>query len=349
MLKYIFVHGLSGWGSYDKQYERMPYWGMRNGDLMAFIKENGYDCYAASVAPVGSAWDRACELYAQLTGSKVDYGAVHSEKNQHERYGRDFSDCPLITDWDNTKMVLIGHSFGGATIRMFADLMINGDEEERQTQDASPLFQGGMADKIHALITLASPLNGTSAYDLTEDPTFDPNSVKAPFWSNWTAKLMNRTKVVPDRDPRDYAAWDMHIDVAAKWNEKWKIHPDIYYFSVPCSITKAGKDGYHRPDLKRTEPLYVRHSYRMGVWTGTTKGGIKIDENWWENDGLVNTISSRAPLQDPRKELDPNDIRPGIWNIFKTFEGDHMSIQGGLLKKKDVFYYYLYLLSIIPK
>ena len=27
-MQYIFVHGLSGWGSYDKVYRRMPYWGM---------------------------------------------------------------------------------------------------------------------------------------------------------------------------------------------------------------------------------------------------------------------------------------------------------------------------------
>ena len=25
-MQYIFVHGLSGWGSYDKVYRRMPYW-----------------------------------------------------------------------------------------------------------------------------------------------------------------------------------------------------------------------------------------------------------------------------------------------------------------------------------
>ena len=33
-LKYIFCHGLSGWGEYDSQYQKMPYWGMRNGDLL---------------------------------------------------------------------------------------------------------------------------------------------------------------------------------------------------------------------------------------------------------------------------------------------------------------------------
>ena len=36
--KYIFGHGLSGWGSYDDVYKRMPYWGMRGGDLIAFLR-----------------------------------------------------------------------------------------------------------------------------------------------------------------------------------------------------------------------------------------------------------------------------------------------------------------------
>lgn len=33
-LTFVFVHGFSGWGSYDSQYQRMPYWGMRGGDHM---------------------------------------------------------------------------------------------------------------------------------------------------------------------------------------------------------------------------------------------------------------------------------------------------------------------------
>ena len=53
MLSFIFVHGLSGWDSYDKAYRRMPYWGMRGGDLIAWLRSQGYDCYAASVAPTG--------------------------------------------------------------------------------------------------------------------------------------------------------------------------------------------------------------------------------------------------------------------------------------------------------
>ena len=38
-LAFIFVHGLSGWGAYDRRYQRMPYWGMRGGDLMACLRQ----------------------------------------------------------------------------------------------------------------------------------------------------------------------------------------------------------------------------------------------------------------------------------------------------------------------
>ena len=54
--EYIFVHGLSGWGSYDKAYKRMPYWGMFGGDLMEYLRGQGFSCYAASVSPEGSAF-----------------------------------------------------------------------------------------------------------------------------------------------------------------------------------------------------------------------------------------------------------------------------------------------------
>lgn len=65
-LQFVFVHGLSGWGSYDKTYRRMPYWGMRGGDLMAFLREKGFDCYAASVSPAGSAWDWWSKILARI-------------------------------------------------------------------------------------------------------------------------------------------------------------------------------------------------------------------------------------------------------------------------------------------
>ena len=352
-LKYIFVHGLSGWGSYDEKYQKTPYWGMKTGDLIAFLKSKGFDCCAASVAPHGSAWDRACELYAQLSGTRVDYGKHHSIENRHERFGRDFSGCPLIARWDEgTELVLIGHSFGGATIRLFTEILRNGAKEETESTEAgdvSPFFLGGSKIKVRSIVTLASPLNGTTAYDMLEDEKFDPNGVKVPLWSRMLAKVLGKSLVTPKdgRNELDYAAYDMHVDHAAEMNRNLSTFSDIYYFSVPCSSTKDSGNGIHRPQRKITDPFFVRRSAQIGCYSGTTKGGTVIDASWHENDGLVNTISAKAPFGEPQQKLDRNNIRPGIWNVFPVFHGDHMMIHGGLTRKKDVRGLYLKMLTMI--
>ena len=352
-LQFIFVHGLSGWGSYDAAYRRMPYWGMRGGDLMAFLREKGFDCYAASVAPAGSAWDRACELYAQLAGKRVDYGEAHSKACRHDRYGRDFSDCPLIPDWNgDTRLVLLGHSFGGATVRMFSELLAHGDAEERAAtapEALSELFAGGLERHIHSIVTLASPMNGTTAYNTGEDPDFDPAAVKVPWWSKALAKLMSRgTRPVADgRDAKDFAAWDMHLDRALELNRRMQCLPEVYYFSVPCSATVKNPDGTWSP-RRGVEPLLVMRSSLMGAYSGKTAGGITVDETWRENDGLVNTVSAMAPTGAPSRPLDRENTVPGLWNVFPTVQGDHMFLQGGLyLHRHDIRPFYLDLLTMI--
>ncbi len=352
-LKYIFVHGLSGWGSYDEKYRKTPYWGMKGGDLIAFLREKGFDCYAASVAPQGSAWDRACELFAQLAGTRVDYGLDHSRKNRHDRFGRDFSGCPLIDRQDDgTRLVLIGHSFGGATIRLFTEILLRGAKDEIENTDAgglSPFFRGGSKIRVHSIVTLASPLNGTTAYDMMEDENFDPDRVKVPLWSGVLAKVM-AGRLVPSkdgRDERDYAGYDMHVDNAAEMNRHLSTFPDIYYFSVPCSATVDTGNGIHRPQRKIMDPFFVRRSVQIGCYSGTTKGGTVIDDSWHENDGLVNTISAMAPFGQPQQRLDRENIRPGVWNVCPVLRGDHMMIQGGLTRKTDIRSLYLKMLAMI--
>ena len=351
-MKYVFVHGLSGWGSYDAAYRRMPYWGMLGGDLIAWLRKKGYDAYAASVTPAGSAWDRACELYAQIAGVRTDYGEAHSRKYGHERFGRDFSENPLIPEWNrNTRLVLLGHSFGGNTVRLFSRLLAEGDDDERRIsvpELPAPLFRGGMEDRIHSIVTLASPMNGTTAYDLFEDPEFDPESVSVPPLSKSLSQMMSlRLKEESDgRDERDYASYDMHIDHALEMNRSIPTLPHVYYFSVPCSFTVRQKDGTYLPK-QGMEALYVQRSCQMGAYAGHTRGGLEIGEKWRRNDGLVNTISASAPAGAPRRRLDPEQIEPGIWNVYPVYDGDHMALQGGLLHKNDIREFYREMLEMI--
>ena len=97
----IYVHGLMGWGEHDQIYAVTPYWGLTS-DLMPYLTGKGYESYAASVGPLSSAWDRACELYAQLTGTTVDYGAAHAAEYGHARYGVTY-DKPLFEGWSADK------------------------------------------------------------------------------------------------------------------------------------------------------------------------------------------------------------------------------------------------------
>ena len=340
-LTYVFCHGLNGWGQYDEKYRKKPYWGGASGDVVAEWRGRRLVAYAASVAPQGSAWDRACELYAQIAGVRTDYGKAHSATYGHERFGQDFTGRALIPSWnDATRLVLIGHSFGGATIRLFAEMLAHGIEEERAATSAdelSPLFTGGMAERVFAIVTLAAPTNGTTAYDLASDPSFDARSVKVSLKHRFMDRIMkSSTKIKSDgRDPRDYANYDMALDNAQALNERIAMLPHVYYLSVACDATQAGPGDTRVPDLSLMEPLFVRSSALMGAYSGVTKAGCVVDEAWHANDGLVNTISARAPFGAPQKPLDADHIERGIWNVMPDMRVNHGYFQGGFLKKEN--------------
>ena len=84
----VFVHGYGGWGSYDAQHAHRAYFGLNVTNIETHLRDAGYDVYMASVGPHSSAWDRACELYAQLTGTRTDYGAAHS-RSEERRVGKE--------------------------------------------------------------------------------------------------------------------------------------------------------------------------------------------------------------------------------------------------------------------
>ena len=349
-LKFICVHGLSGWGSYDEQNERLPYWGLKSGDILKKLGEQGYAVFSASVAPHGSAYDRACELYAQLSGTIVDYGKTHSEMFGHARFGTDFRGRALIDAFDeNTKLVLIGHSFGGATIRLFAHILEKGIKEEC-IGEHSAFFDGNRAGNIFSIMTVAAPHNGTTAYDLYEDPFFDTSAVKLTLKEKLAAKLMSRTNSADDRElpSEDCAAFDMHIDNARKLNEKLSVNENIYYFSQPCSYTFQQKDGTYYPE-KDMSVTFRKTSKLMGIYEGKSKEGCSLGKEWRENDGLVNTISSTYPFNQPYVLFDKDHVEKGKWNVFETKHYDHMAMIGGLIHACDVFPYYLECVEMISE
>ena len=170
----VFVHGLLGWGAQDALYRAVPYWGLAAGDVLGYLNRCGYDCRAASVGIISSAWDRACELYAALTGGRADYGIAHAQHFGHARFGTAYP-APLVPGWGADKPIdLVGHSFGGATARLLMQLLAHGCPEEVQAAEAagetpSPLFTGGKTGWVHALVAIAAPHDGSTFLDVQPD------------------------------------------------------------------------------------------------------------------------------------------------------------------------------------
>mmetsp|Transcript_6854 Transcript_6854/g.7880 ORF Transcript_6854/g.7880 Transcript_6854/m.7880 type:complete len:436 (+) Transcript_6854:337-1644(+) len=107
--------------------------------------------FAAPVSSVASAYDRACEIFAFLVGTVVDYGEEHARKYGHSRFGKDFTSQGVHKSWSQKRPIhLVGHSFGGNTVRVFAYLV------------AKDHFGYGTNIRwIKSMTTISAPLQGS--------------------------------------------------------------------------------------------------------------------------------------------------------------------------------------------
>lgn len=360
----ILVHGMYGFGQDELLDYVLPYWGMFSGDLRPYLRGEGFEVYNPSVGSYSSAWDRACELYAQLTGTTVDYGKAHAEKYGHRRYGRNYPK-PLFEEWGSEKKInLVGHSFGGSTIRFLASLMAYGDEAEKQAtpeNELSELFTGGKADWVYSITCMACVHNGTTLL-YSARGAMDKLRMGTYAFANMTgggafSKLIqgqmeqwdlngfeNGTNTVkPKNVERRHAAanakdnvfYDLTLAGNKDVNSRIKIVDSVYYFSFPCRKTiQQPFNSKKKREVPRLSmcPFFWPMSYSIGKYSYNNVDDFPIDENWLPNDGLVPTISETAPIGEPSVDIhDAETIEPGIWNIYDTTPLDHLGIIGGFL------------------
>ena len=370
----VYVHGLMGWGERDQIYSAVPYWGL-TADLMPYMTGKGYESYAASVGPLSSAWDRACELYAQLTGTTVDYGAAHAAEYGHARYGVTY-DRPLFAGWSASKKInLVGHSFGGATIRLFLDILADGSAAEQAAAKAagtevSPFFEGGKADWVYSLTTLAAPHNGTTfleccgsmAQFAAEASTamakllgisdfkgvYDFQLEQFGFYRKDGETVLEALDRVLHSDflsHNDNVFRDLTIDRALELNDDIEIQPNVYYFSYAGDKTRQSTVTGERTSAVDMTPLFVPFANKMcSCYDQTTAGGFRIDKTWAPNDGLVNTVSALYPTDSAGRCLTKTgqtgyvqrdgysnvSYQPGVWNVMPVRHYDHGNFIAGM-------------------
>lgn len=375
---YVLVHGMGGWGESAGINGVSPYWGSVTGSLSAYLRSLDYQVEEATVGPFSSAWDRACELYAQLTGTTVDYGAAHSKAHGHDRYGRTYTSA-LVENWGSEteggqlyKINLVGHSFGGNTIRLLASLMEYGAQEEvdASPDDVSPLFTGGKGEYINSIVTLCSPHNGSTLYyvvdhgklvqtalsvlsvaggvtDAVEGGLIDFQLEHFGIYSGEdnTISLVNREF----SEGTDNAFYDLSPDGAAKLNERIKAVEDICYISYAyCTTQKSALSSHQVPTLS-TMAVLMPLATLIGSYTDTSEtAAIKIDESWLPNDGLVNVVSAQCPSDEtPHEYVSGEAIERGVWYVMPTLTGDHGTVIGMGGNKQQTHDFYINLIKLV--
>ncbi len=359
---YVFVHGMMGWGEDKKFYKGLPYWGMVTGNYPRRMREKGYEVYTPTVSPLGSAWDRACELYANLTGTTVDYGVAHSKEKGHNRFGETFPEA-MLPDWTPERSIhLLGHSFGGPTMRMFVELLRNGSPEERAATPAgqlSPLFEGGHGDLVKSITTISGPFDGitfphalpkTVDYGLTYGIPMVASIIgnvgsgrvydfQMSQWGITAVKngvrfardMLNMKAIRNFVKAKDNVFADIHIPQAAEINKKLSVPAEQYLFAVTGNGTKTGKSG-NQVKAPIMIFAFAPFAYSLGKFPDQTIAGVKITEGWRMNDGIVPVESGRHPTTEPWCEwVDVKDkpIQKGIWHALPTVPGDHGTVIGG--------------------
>lgn len=379
----ILVHGLGGWGPESGINEKAPYWGASTGSLVQYLGGQGYTALEASVGPFSSTWDRACELYAQLAGTKVDYGEAHATANNHARYGRTYSK-PLFEGWGTKtaagqlkKVNLVGHSFGGPTIRLLTSLLAKGAQEEIEAggDAVSPLFKGGQGDLVNSVTTLDSPNNGSSLflaldqYNLVS-PLLDVVLAFAGISGNTPVKGYldfhleqfgitsapgEDTSLTSMKDSlekvlktgNDNAVYDLSPDGCAELNKRIGVVDGVYYFSYSYCTTKENPlTGNQLPELD-TLLVLMPTALLMGSYDENTVTDLAIDKTWLPNDGLVNVVSARYPFGDPWQDYNSEDIKSGVWNVMPTRNGDHGTVIGLNAGAEETHGFYTELFSMI--
>ncbi|MCG8634863.1 MAG: lipase [Desulfobacterales bacterium] len=352
----VLVHGFLGFG--EDEMLGYNYWGGFDS-LKARLMDQGYTVHVAAVGPVSSSWDRACELYAQIKGGQVDYGRGHSAHFNHNRTDPLKTYPGFYPQWDRDHPIhLIGHSQGGQTIRLLARLLEQGHPGTGEVgysadNEVSPLFQGGNRGWITSVTTLSTPHDGTTlakgieylpfAQDFilgiasaigvfSDDVIYDFKLGQWGLVKNPGESLRDYFQRVADSEAfngtSDTSAWDMDPTAGVREFNGWvEAQPGIYYFSLSTEQTFKGFfTGYHLPELGMNPALHPA-TYFMGSYK---KGDI--DRSWFENDGVVNTVSMDGPKRNSSDVIENYDGTPqkGIWNHLGCQSLDHMDIIGVL-------------------
>ncbi len=342
----ILIHGFLGWGR-DEMADYY-YWGGLMDYEQELIKQ-GYEVYSVSVGPVSSNRDRAIEAFYQIKGGQVDYGLEVSktlgiiQKPKNKYYSG------LYPLWDNKHPIhIIAHSLGGQTARMLETLL-----KTQYINENSPLLSNKYNGWIKSITAVSVPHNGTTLVPIMLDIF--------PFLLNlapWVGSINNqsinnlynfdlehwglykkqnesideffiRISLSNIINTKNLCSWDLSLEGATEFNKIYVEDENVYYFSFITSATTIDRQtNMHYPNNNMSFRLWPT-SILMGIYDNAP------NNSWYENDGIVNTISMSHPFESPNSKYKNNKPRKGIWQTIDIINVDHQAIIGHGVNKQD--------------
>lgn len=324
----IFVHGFAGFGR--SELLGYKYWGGLT-DLQEQLKAKYSNQLVATavVGPFSSNWDRAVELFYQIKGGCVDYGALHAAANGHlerpESYYHNGRTCypGLYPAWDaNHPVHMITHSMGGQTSRMLVQMLaangapanpslfpyaVNANWVKSVTTIATPNDGTTLAYRIvdwvpvvQQLVTGIANFTGATGGNLVYDFKLDQWGVGAQAPGESFSAYVNRvtSSTLWNSGVKDLSPYDLSPAGAMAENDWVKDQPNVTYFSwVTNSSYRGLLTGWSYPTLD-TNPLIGAFAGPgfMGNYYRDSRPMPPVDDStWFPSDAVVNSIAQKAP------------------------------------------------------
>ncbi|KAK1403297.1 putative carboxylic ester hydrolase [Heracleum sosnowskyi] len=348
----VLLHGIFGFGK------------GRLGGLSYFAGAEKKDerVLVPDLGSLTSIYDRARELFYYLKGGQVDYGEEHSKACGHSQFGRIY-EKGHYPEWDEDHPIhFVGHSAGAQVARvlqqMLADKAFKGHESTSDKWVLSiTALSGAFNGTTRTYLDGIQPEDGRSLkplcllqwcrvgaiiYDWIDIPW-----IKEYYNFGFDHYNMSWKKIgirglfdclLGNSGPFASGDWilpDLTLQGSLRLNSHLSTFPDTYYFSYATKRTrKVMGVGTVPSGILGIHPLLFIRVLQMSQWRHPPDvpppfKGYR-DEDWWENDGALNTISMthpRFPIEHPSRQVmndsECHPLQPGIW-YYKIIEGDHI-------------------------
>ncbi|XP_073144951.1 uncharacterized protein [Henckelia pumila] len=347
----VLVHGIFGFGK------------GRLGGLSYFAGAELKDdrVFVPDLGSLTSIYDRARELFYYLKGGKVDYGEEHSMACGHSQFGRNYGEGHY-PEWDEEHPIhFVGHSAGAQVVRVLQQMLA--DKAFEGYDNTSPNW-------VLSITSLSGAFNGTTRTYIDGMQPEDGKSLKPIsllqlcrvgvilydwFDVPWLKRYYNFGFDHFNMSWRNIGIWglvncligrsgpfasgdwilpDLTIQGSIRLNSHVHTFPDTHYFSYATKRTRQFMGVTIPSGILGIHPMLFIRVLQMSQWRHpsdvTPPYKSYRDEDWWDNDGALNTISMthpRFPVEHPScfvmKDSDCQPFQPGIW-YYKIVEGDHI-------------------------